>query len=105
MIRIFSNSKNLLTKIKSMQITLFASVHCNRYSAMDIFDRMLQQINSEQEAFAVVEMLKDNLDYYKNIVDRVPSSILHSIIRKFQLETLNQINNENSNSDSVLDFL
>ena len=57
---IFKGSKDFEIKIKAMRITLFASVHCNRFNAMEIFDLMLQETKDDQEAVAVVEMLKEN---------------------------------------------
>ena len=84
--RFFNLSEDLETKIKAMRITLFTSVYCNRYNAMEVFDLMLQETKDDQEAVAVVEMLKDNRESYKHIADRVPSSKLHHLIQSLQLE-------------------
>ncbi|WP_209330101.1 serine/threonine-protein kinase [Lunatimonas salinarum] len=94
--RVFKGSKDLETKIKAMRMTLFASVYCNRYNAMEVFDLMLQETKNDQDAVAVVEMLKDNLDSYEYIADRVPSTKLHPLIQALQLEIKQRKEEENA---------
>lgn len=84
MYQIFKGTKDIDIKIKTMKMTLFASVWCNRYSAMGVFDEMLQEIKDDQEAVAVSEMLKENEEFYKDIVDRVPANKLNPIIQYLQ---------------------
>ena len=50
----------------------------------NVFDQMLRDIKDEQEAVAVNEMLKENLESYKHLAGRVPSTELHSIIQLLQ---------------------
>ena len=100
--RIFKESKDLETKIKAMRMTLFASVYCNRYNAMEVFDLMLQDIKNNQDAVAVVEMLRDNLDSYEYIADRVPSSRLHPLIQAIQLEIKQRKEEENAKRNAEI---
>jgi serine/threonine protein kinase len=94
MIKIFNGTKDLAIKIKAMKITLITSVWCNRYSAMAIFDQMLQDIKDDQEAVAVNEMLKENLDEYEHIADRVPTTKLHPIIQYLQKQIQDRLEEE-----------
>ena len=84
-------------------MTLFASVYCNRYNAMEVFDQMLQQIKDDEEAVAVSEMLKENQNYYENISDRVPASKLHPIIQHLQKELQQKIETEKNDRLKELD--
>jgi eukaryotic-like serine/threonine-protein kinase len=86
MSRIFNGSKDIGIKVEAMQITLFAAVFCNRFAAMEVFDGMLQTIKNDQDALAVSEMLKANIDYYKAISDRIPRLRLHPLIQRLQIE-------------------
>jgi hypothetical protein len=81
---VFKLTKDLDVKIMAMRITLFASSYCNRYNAMEVFDNMIQTIKDNQEAVAVTEMLKDNLESYSFISNRVPSNKLHPLIQVIQ---------------------
>ena len=94
--RIFKGTKDLATKIKAMRMTLFASVYCNRFNAMEIFDVMLQEIKNDQDAVAVIEMLKDNLDSYDYIADRIPSTKLHPLIQVLQQDIKQRKEAENT---------
>lgn len=88
--RFYKGSKSLDIKLQAMQITLFASVCCNRFNAMGMFDLMLQGIKDDKDAVAVVEMLRENIDNYEYVADRVPSSKLHPMIQKLQQEIISQ---------------
>jgi serine/threonine protein kinase len=93
--RIFKRSIDLETRIKAMRMTLFTSVYCNRYNAMEVFDLMLQETKNDQDAVAVVEMLKDNIDSYENIADRVSSTKLHPLIQALQFTIKQRKEDEN----------
>jgi len=84
MVRIFNGSNDLQIRIEAMKITLITSVWCNRYDAMGVFDDMLQAINNDQDAYAVSEMLNENIEYYKEIADRIPTTNLHHTIQTIQ---------------------
>ncbi len=83
-------------------MTLFASVYCNRYNAMEVFDLMLQDTKNDQDAVAVVEMLKDNLDSYEHIADRVPSTKLHPLIQVLQQNIKQRNEEENAKRNASL---
>lgn len=83
---IFRGTKDIEIKVHAMQMTLFVSSFCNRYSAMSIFDTMLQSIKTDQEAVAVAEMLKNSWEYYVDLYDRVPAKRLNPLIQKVQKE-------------------
>ncbi len=100
--QIFKGTKDLETKIKAMRMTLFASVYCNRYNAMEVFDLMLQDTKNDQDAVAVVEMLKDNLDSYEHIADRVPSTKLHPLIQVLQQNIKQRNEEENAKRNASL---
>lgn len=101
--RIFKGSQDIDTKIKAMRMTLFASVWCNRYNAMEIFDQMLQEIKDDQEAVAVVEMLKENQEFYEQVADRVPATKLNPIIQYLQKEIQNKLEEEKIKRLKVID--
>lgn len=84
--KVFKLTKDLDVKIIAMRITLFASAFCNRYNAMEVFDNMIQTISDNQDAIATTEMLKDNIEWYSYISNRVPSNKLHSLIQVIQKE-------------------
>ncbi len=82
--KVYKSTRDLDVKILAMRITLFASVFCNRYNAMEVFDNMIQTIADNQDSVAVAEMLKDNLEFYSYISNRVPSNKLHPLIQSIQ---------------------
>jgi len=86
MIKIFNGSTDIKIKTEVMKITLFASVYCNRYSAMADFDKMLLDIKNDQDAFVVTEMLKENRADYEQVATRIPTSQLHPTIQILQKE-------------------
>lgn len=103
--KIFKQTKDFEIKIKTMRITLVTSVICNRYNAMDVFDQMLQEIQDSQEAIATNEMLRDNMEYYKQIAYRIPSNKLHPIIQKLQEEVhINLELEQKSNSEQTFEW-
>lgn len=84
----FKGSKNLNIRLQSLSLTLFVSVYCNRYYAMDIFDNMLQSIKDNETATAVADMLRNKIDRYEAISDRIPSNKLHPFIAVVQQEII-----------------
>jgi serine/threonine protein kinase len=88
--KVFNSTEDLNVKIMAMRITLFASVYCNRYNAMEVFDNMIQTISDNQDAIATTEMLKDNLESYSYISNRIPSNKLHPLIQAIQKDIENK---------------
>jgi serine/threonine protein kinase len=86
MLHIYNGSADIEIKMRSMKMTLFAAVYCNRYYAMAIFDEMLLNIKNDQDAFVVSEMLKENIADYEQVASRIPTSQLHPIIQILQKE-------------------
>lgn len=86
----FQGSKNLTIRLKSLELILFAANYCNRYYAMDIFDNMLQAVKDNETATAVSDMLRNNIEIYENVSDRIPSNKLHSLIALVQQEVVDK---------------
>jgi eukaryotic-like serine/threonine-protein kinase len=97
MYAIHMNTNQTVIKIKTLKVTLFTSVYCNRFNAIDVFNKMLEGINDNEDAVAVVEMLKENKDDYKYIADNIPKRKLHTLIQALQEE----IKEENEKKEIV----
>lgn len=86
MIQFFKGSSDIKIKTEAMKMTLFASVYCNRYNAMAVFDEMLLDIKNDDDAFIVTEMLKASISDYEQVATRIPTSKLHPTIQVLQKE-------------------
>jgi serine/threonine protein kinase len=86
MYRLFHSTESIEVKKVALEMTLIAAVSLNRYSAMAKFDTMLKSIRTNDEAFVISEMLKENQEKYINVYDRIPSFELHTSIRNLQYE-------------------
>lgn len=86
----FQSSKNLTIRLKSLELVLFAATYCNRYYGMDTFDNMLQAIKDNETATAVADMLRNNIENYEDVSDRIPSNKLHSLIALVQQEVVDK---------------
>lgn len=71
-------------KAYAIKATLIAAVKLNRYAAMDIFDGMLTKIDTTEDAMAVAEMLRENIEEYKSLAPRIPKARLNPILRAVQ---------------------
>lgn len=96
MLIVFKNTKSSELKKDAVLAVLFASVKLNRFAAMSDFDTMLRDIYDDVDAFTIAGSLKDELDYYSRLYDRVPKKELHPALQSAweACERLNQQEDE-----------
>ncbi|MBN8876889.1 MAG: protein kinase [Sphingobacteriales bacterium] len=88
---IYESTNNLDFKARTLRIILQNAISFNRFSVMDDFDSILQSIKSDDEGFAIAQMLRQEQDNYSRLFDRVPPSKLHFHIRNVQKEIKEEV--------------
>ena len=88
---VYINSKDMEHKKLALKNILIYSYLCNRWSAMDVFDRILSNITETSEAMAIAEMLKEEISYYRHFANRLQRHELHSLIQVIQSEALGEV--------------
>jgi eukaryotic-like serine/threonine-protein kinase len=73
-------------KALTLEAVLISATRLNRFAAMDEFSRMLPEIQDEDEAFEVAEMLRRRKHAYRGIYHQVPAIKLHPTIRQVRDE-------------------
>lgn len=69
-------------KALALEAVLISATRLNRFAAMDKFGRMLTEIQDEDDAFEVAEMLRRRKYAYGGIYHQVPAIKLHPTIRQ-----------------------
>lgn len=101
--RIYANSQRLDFKVLSLKNILIACVYFNRFAAMDIFSEILHSIKDNDEAVAISDMLRKEIDWFKTFSE-LPKKKLHISIQKV-IELAEQMEKEENNNDLELDEL
>lgn len=83
---VFSGAANATLKVAALKATLIAAVKLSRYAAMDVFDRLLTSVNSPDIAVPTAEMLREQREYYRYMIGRIPDARLHAAIRAVNQE-------------------
>ena len=83
---VFDGAQDPALKVIALKATMMAAVKLNRFAAMEIFDEMLVSIDSSDVAAPVAEMLRDNIEYYEPLADRIPDGKLHGAFRQIVAE-------------------
>ncbi|ETT50176.1 serine/threonine-protein kinase [Paenibacillus sp. FSL H7-689] len=70
-------------EIKSYAVlsVLAAAVRLNRFDAMGDFDQMIKSISEDSDAYAVAAGLRDEIEEYIRLYDRVPKKELHPALQ------------------------
>jgi serine/threonine protein kinase len=79
---VYENTSKINNKVLAPKNILKASVNCNRWAAMDVFDDLILNIKNENEAIAIAEMLNENMYFYANLAERLEKKKLHPVIQK-----------------------
>lgn len=101
---IFSSSENANFKLIAIRNTLRAAVWCNRFSAMDTFNHMLQQIKKPEEAGLIVQVLREEISLYQSVADQIADNDLHPTIAELKNEAIGNIKKEEENGDWLKDL-
>lgn len=75
-------------KALALEATLVAAVGLNRYSAMNVFNRMLMAVTSVDVALPIAEMLRAHPRTYAVLADGAPADRLHPAVREVQRQLL-----------------
>jgi eukaryotic-like serine/threonine-protein kinase len=78
---IFKNANSSEVKKNALLSILLAGRRLNRWSAMGDFDRLLQTINNDSDAYAVADGLREEIYDYQRMYDRIPKKELHPAIQ------------------------
>jgi eukaryotic-like serine/threonine-protein kinase len=78
---IFSKTTTPAIKALAIRATLTAAVRLNRYAAMDDFDSMLLLVSETDDALAIADVLRDEIDLYRVVASRIPRAKLHAMLR------------------------
>ena len=87
---VYKNSGDIEHKKLALQNILIASVLCNRWAAMDVFDEILANITETSEAMAIAEMLTENMNHYGVLADRLQRKDLHPAIQAVRSDALGE---------------
>lgn len=77
---IFDNTDDARLKALAIKITLVVAVRLNRYAAMEILDVMIARIERPEDALAVADVLREELEHYRIVAERVPRVRLHRVL-------------------------
>jgi hypothetical protein len=77
---IFDNTDDARLKALAIKITLVVAVGLNRYAAMEILDVMIARIERPEDALAVADVLREELEHYRIVAERVPRVRLHRVL-------------------------
>lgn len=78
---IYQSTTDLGLKSIALISVLIVAVDLNRFRAMNVFNRLLVSIQSNDEAFAISNALKENVDRYARIFNQVGKDQLHKLIQ------------------------
>ena len=78
---VYSGAIRPAIKVLALKTILIAAVKLGRFAAMEVFDRLLQDVNSQEVAVPVAEMLRENRQYYDRMIGRIPENMLHAAFR------------------------
>ncbi|MFD1779060.1 serine/threonine-protein kinase [Fredinandcohnia salidurans] len=78
---VFKNTSSPNIKKIAIVSVLMAGQRLNRWAAMGVFDRLLQTIREEVDAYAVADGLREEMYDYKRLYDRIPKKELHPAIQ------------------------
>lgn len=78
---VYAGATRPAIKVLALKTILIAAVKLGRYAAMEVFDRLLAEVNSQEMAAPVADMLRENHQYYYRMVGRVSDDRLHAAIR------------------------
>lgn len=82
---VFEAASDSQTKAASLEAILISAVTLNRYAAMNIFDRLLLAIKESDDAVAISDMLRRNIDQYRFVAGRISQNqlcpILHNVYK------------------------
>ncbi len=81
---IFSNTSESRVKALAINAALIAAVSLNRYAAMDELDSMLLSIDQTDDALAIADVLRNEVDLYRVVASRIPRAKLHAALRPLQ---------------------
>lgn len=82
---VFDGADHANMKVLALKATMIAAVSLNRFAAMEVFDNMIMEVRSNELAAPVAEMLRENVDYYRWLAERVPEGKLHAAIRQIEI--------------------
>ena len=99
--RIYTNSTRLDFKVSSLRNILIASVYFNRFAAMDIFGEILNSIKDNDEAVAISDMLRAEIDWFKTFSE-MPKKNLHISIQQV-IELIEQKEQEENQAKPNVD--
>jgi serine/threonine protein kinase len=70
----------------ALEAVLIAAIRLGRFAAMDSFNDLLPDVQDDDDAFEVAEMLRRRKSEYKHLYEKVPAIKLHPTIRKVRDE-------------------
>jgi len=78
---IYSNATSPNVKRYALVTVLEAAVQLNRFAAMGVFDQILQSVSKDEDAYAIIDGLRDHIHAYSRLYDRIPKKELHPAIQ------------------------
>ena len=78
---IYQSTTDLSLKSIALISVLIVAVDLNRFRAMNIFNRLLVSVQSNDEAFVISNALKENVNRYARIFNQVGKEQLHKLIQ------------------------
>jgi len=81
---VFSTTSVPVVKALAVRAALIAAVRLNRYAAMDELDSMLLSIDQTDDALAIADVLRKDVDLYRVVASRIPRAKLHAALRPLQ---------------------
>ncbi len=91
---IFRSTSSVKFKGIAIRNTLRAAIWLNRFSAMDSFNHMIQQIKDSDEAGFISQILLEEIELYRDIADQIADNDLHPVIVEVKNEAIGHLKEE-----------